>query len=105
MDKFQLFHDYVSEWIDIENVVLYIKRINSNFNKSSYFIEHSYIDKNYRRNGLMTMAIKNYVSKHGGIYYLDIINDNIVAKKFWESIGKLHICVNSNPNDDKCTSY
>lgn len=55
-----------------------------------YRIEESYIKPEYRRKGLMSKAVKEYIAAHPGKYSLQMMLNNINSAKFWlPLIGKM----------------
>ena len=62
------------------------------------YIEGAYVRDAHRRKGLMRQAVKYYVEHYGMPDHLHIVNDNTVAKAFWESIFDLR-AVDSSPVD------
>ena len=53
-------------------------------------IAQAYILPKYRRRGLMTKAVKDYVSRHRTTYSLLVLKKNTYAAAFWENLfGKM----------------
>ena len=53
---------------------------------ADYGIAQAYIDPKYRKAGLMTKAVNEYLEKHQGIYSLLVIKQNEYALKFWNNL-------------------
>lgn len=53
---------------------------------ADYYIQEAYVIPKYRRNGLMSSTVKEFVGSHEGIYCLFIINGNEIAKSFWGKV-------------------
>lgn len=51
-----------------------------------YYIEESYIEKEYRKQGRMTKAVKEYLAEHKGKYGFVMMKVNNVSHAFWGSI-------------------
>lgn len=95
-----------TEWIDIGDVGFIIVGKSPNCNPScDYYIEECYITPEYRRQGLMTETIKDYVTDHNGTYCMFIINENAIAKKFWESLFIINVLNDRFNNNENCTQY
>ena len=94
------------EWVDVEGVgFIVISKGADRHPGCDYYIIDAYIEPESRRKGLMKKAILEYARTHKGKYCLEIINNNIAARKFWKSIGKLHTIKDWHIADCKCTPY
>lgn len=77
---------------------------------ASYYIEEAYINPNYRRKGLMSKAVSDFVRNNKGTYCLFILNKNDAAKAFWpKTFAKLGYepCYlrDVGAGDQYCTQY
>ena len=53
---------------------------------ADFYIEEAYIKPEYRRKGLMSGVVFNYIKTNPGTYCLFILNRNTVAYSFWFSV-------------------
>ena len=53
---------------------------------ADFGIAQAYVDPNYRKNGLMTQAVNEYIEKHKGIYSVLVIKQNEYALNFWNNL-------------------
>lgn len=57
---------------------------------ADFYIEESYIEPEYRRQGRMTLAVSQFIEAHEGVYCLFIIHKNEPALRFWPKIFQEH---------------
>lgn len=62
------------------------------------YVDGLYVEPEYRGKGLAKQAVLNYLNNGGYINTLHIVNNNDVAKKFWNSILNLEV-LDSSPVD------
>ena len=55
---------------------------------ADYYIQEAYISPEYRRKGLMSKAVSDFIKEHEGTYCLFIIDNNEIALKFWSAVFK-----------------
>lgn len=53
------------------------------------WIEGCYVEPNYRGCGLAKQAVLDHIAKYGMPNHLTVLNRNVSAMKFWESIFEL----------------
>lgn len=53
--------------------------------ESDYSIAQAYVKPEYRKRGLMTRAVNEYITKHTGIYSLLVLRNNKKAASFWKN--------------------
>lgn len=53
---------------------------------ADYFIAESYIKPEYRREGIMSDRISDWIKTYGGMFCLFVLNNNEIAKKFWNKL-------------------
>lgn len=53
---------------------------------ADYFIAETYIRPEYRREGIMSDRISDWIKTYGGKFCLFVLSKNEVAKKFWENV-------------------
>lgn len=53
---------------------------------ADYGIAQAYVKPEFRKIGLMTSAVHEYLEKHNGIYSLLVIKNNEYALKFWSKL-------------------
>lgn len=106
-----------TQWIDILSSVdgslagfFVVGTKNNCHPDADYYIQEAYILPKYRRNGIMSLIVKEFVENHEGIYCLLIINGNEIAKSFWgkvfSELGYKEIFLKDvGAQDDFCTQY
>ena len=55
-----------------------------------YYIAEAYISPEFRRQGLMTTTVSEFINAHDGIYSLFVIKDNLKANSFWTRLFVNH---------------
>lgn len=55
---------------------------------ADYFIAQAFVSPAYRKKGLMTDAVKDFIKLHPGIYCALVIKDNKSANDFWQKLMK-----------------
>lgn len=53
---------------------------------ADYFIAETYIRPEYRREGIMSDRISDWIKTYGGKFCLFVLSKNEVAKKFWKNV-------------------
>ena len=71
-------HDIIGFWILGQN-----RNCNPD---ADYFIAETYIRPEYRREGIMSDRISDWIKTHGGKFCLFVLSKNEVAKKFWKNV-------------------
>lgn len=82
-----------TEWIDIfadgsdEPIGFLIVGEQENcYPDANYYIEELYIVPEFRNKGLASATVTDFLNNHKGVYCLFIINDNNIAKTFWNKV-------------------
>lgn len=94
LKKIQYYHEICNscmEWIDIWSDgecagFLIIGRKPNCHPDADFYIAESYILPSYRRKGIMSKAVSEFVRLHSGIYCLLILKRNHYAKAFWKKL-------------------
>lgn len=71
-------HDIIGFWILGQN--------GSCHPDADYFIAETYIRPEYRREGIMSDRISDWIKTYGGKFCLFVLSKNEVAKKFWKNV-------------------
>lgn len=96
-EESNLYNTYIAsehtEWIDIfaddsdEPVGFLVVGEQENCHPdANYYIEELYVEPEFRNKGLASATATNFLHNHKGIYCLFIINDNNIAKIFWDKV-------------------
>lgn len=53
---------------------------------ADYGIAQAFVASKYRRQGLMSETVKDYIHRHPGTYSLLVLKNNNYAKEFWKKV-------------------
>lgn len=106
-----------TEWIDVRSPLdgvlvgfLIVGTKNNCHPDADYYIQEAYILPGWRRKGIMSSAVGNFVRRHEGVYCLFVLKKNEVAKSFWRKVfselGYVEALLRDvGAGDEFCTQY
>ena len=82
-----------TDWIDIKVEdgrvgFLVIGYGNNTHPDADYYIQEAFVMNGYRKRGLMSRALSDYMKDHEGCYVYYVLRKNMEAKYFWNSFFK-----------------